>query len=64
MYVAKLKPLALVSAKLFFLQSKKLRMIWSGHMGLTLLHSERPKLHTILAFLSAIGLFRDVDSLF
>ena len=24
--------------------------------GLTLLHSERPKLHTILAFLSAIGL--------
>ena len=28
----------------------------SGH--LTLLHSERPKLHTILAFLSAIGLIR------
>ena len=25
-------------------------------MTLTLLHSERPKLHTILAFLSAIGL--------
>ena len=25
-------------------------------LGLTLLHSERPKLHTILAFLSAIGL--------
>ena len=24
--------------------------------SLTLLHSERPKLHTILAFLSAIGL--------
>ena len=27
-----------------------------GHTSLTLLHSERPKLHTILAFLSAIGL--------
>ena len=25
-------------------------------MCLTLLHSERPKLHTILAFLSAVGL--------
>ena len=25
-------------------------------VGLTLLHSERPKLYTILAFLSAIGL--------
>ena len=25
-------------------------------MALTLLHSERPKLHTILAFLSVIGL--------
>ena len=24
--------------------------------GLTLLHSEKPKLHTVLAFLSAIGL--------
>ena len=24
---------------------------------LTLLHSERPKLHTVLAFLSAIGLY-------
>ena len=30
-------------------------LILSCH-GLTLLHSERPKLHTILAFLSAIGL--------
>ena len=28
----------------------------SGKTLLTLLHSERPKLHTILAFLSAIGL--------
>ena len=26
------------------------------HFNLTLLHSERPNLHTILAFLSAIGL--------
>ena len=25
-------------------------------LSLTLLHSERPKMHTILAFLSAIGL--------
>ena len=25
---------------------------------LTLLHSDRPKLHTILAFLSAVGLFK------
>ena len=31
-------------------------MIISAKMSLTLLHSERPKLHTILAFLSAIGL--------
>ena len=28
---------------------------------LTLLHSERPKLHTILAFLSAIGLKHDAN---
>ena len=28
--------------------------------SLTLLHSERPKLHTILAFLSAIGLSLEV----
>ena len=28
---------------------------------LTLLHSERPKLHTILAFLSEIGLMRSLD---
>ena len=28
---------------------------------LTLLHSERPKLYTILAFLSAIGLIGDTD---
>ena len=27
-----------------------------NHIHLTLLHSERPKLYTILAFLSAIGL--------
>ena len=26
------------------------------HVPLTLLHSERPKLHRVLAFLSAIGL--------
>ena len=32
---------------------------WYVHSPLlTLLHSERPKLHTILAFLSAIGLIR------
>ena len=29
---------------------------------LTLLHSERPKLHTILAFLSAIGLRKEFAS--
>ena len=29
---------------------------WNRHCRLTLLHSERPKLNTILAFLSAIGL--------
>ena len=33
----------------------QLRSVSHGE-GLTLLHSERPKLHTILAFLSAIGL--------
>ena len=33
------------------------KVLWSCQNGqLTLLHSERPKLHTILAFLSAIGL--------
>ena len=33
-------------------------MVWAHviYPVLTLLHSERPKLHTILAFLSAIGL--------
>ena len=38
---------------------REITMIWKiSHIGLllTLLHSERPKLHTILAFLSAIGL--------
>ena len=30
--------------------------ILAGSILLTVLHSERPKLHTILAFLSAIGL--------
>ena len=29
---------------------------------LTLLHSERPKLHTILAFLSAVGLNMSLDA--
>ena len=29
---------------------------YSSFLDLTLLHSERPKLHTLLAFLSAIGL--------
>ena len=31
-------------------------------MFLTLLHSERPKLYTILAFLSAIGLKRNTEN--
>ena len=32
---------------------------WGGVNSLTLLHSERPKLYTILAFLSAIGLRKE-----
>ena len=34
------------------------KFTWNNHVSscLTLLHSERPKLYTILAFLSAIGL--------
>ena len=35
--------------------SKALTEWWVSQISLTLLHSERPKLHTILAFLSAIG---------
>ena len=31
-------------------------VLYSEKPCLTLLHSERPKLHTILAFLSAVGL--------
>ena len=33
-----------------------------GFYSLTLLHSERPKLHTILAFLSAIGFRKEFAS--
>ena len=32
----------------------------TAYSSLTLLHSERPKLYTILAFLSAIGLYNDI----
>ena len=36
--------------------SSKLRFGKVDHFTLTLVHSERPKLHTILALLSAVGL--------
>ena len=40
-------------------------LLWESKLEilLTLLHSERPKLYTILAFLSAIGLKKNMNLL-
>ena len=43
--------------------SNRALFMFGKNFALTLLHSERPKLYTILAFLSAVGLSRmNLDS--
>ena len=39
---------------------KILGLFWKIKIHLTLVHAERPKSHTILAFLSAIGLIAEI----
>ena len=41
---------------LYFLMKETVSFSVPSNVLLTLLHSERPRLHTILVFLSAIGL--------
>ena len=52
-YCIQFNPTALRKAKIAF---RKAKIVYKSVYKLTLLHSERPKLYTILAFLSAIGL--------